>query len=91
MNSLFREMSTRNSLQNPTIMGNISKVRNMMNLVKSNSNPAQALHDMAQSNPQLNQVMSMMNNSGGKSAKDLFYSQAQKMGIDPDQIINMLK
>ena len=71
--------------------GNISKIRNMMNLVKSNGNPIQALHDMAQSNPQLNQVMSMLNNSNGQTAKDLFYSQAQKMGVDPDQIINMLK
>jgi hypothetical protein len=45
---------------------------------------------MANQNPQINQVINMISNSG-MSAKDLFYQQSTQMGVDPNSIIDMLK
>ena len=62
----------------------------MFNTVKSASNPQAMLQNMAQNNPQLRQVMDMINKSGG-NAKQAFYNMAQEKGVNPDEILNMLK
>jgi hypothetical protein len=62
----------------------------MANMLKNQSNPMQMLQMMAGQNPQIANVLNMLGGSG-MSAKQLFMQQAQKMGIDPNQIINMLK
>jgi hypothetical protein len=59
-------------------------------MLKGQSNPMQIIKNMASQNPQVSQVLNMLNGSG-MSAKDLFMQTAQQMGIDPNQIINMLK
>lgn len=62
MNSLYRQMSQQ---------GNQSLL-NMINLFKNSSNPQQLLYQMARQNPQLNNVLSLIQTSR-KSPKDLFY------------------
>ena len=83
-NSLFQSLnaaSTNNQL---------SQIKNMMKLMKGNTNPMQLLQSMSKNNPQLQQVMAMINQSG-KSPKDLFYELAKQKGINPDDIINQLR
>lgn len=62
MNSLYRQMSQQ---------GNQSLL-NMINLFKNSSNPQQLLYQMARQNPQLNNVLNLIQTSR-KSPKDLFY------------------
>lgn len=62
----------------------------MMNLIRNAGNPQQMLQSVAQSNPQVQQVLSMVQMSN-MSPKDLFYQMAQQKGVDPNQILNMLK
>ena len=62
----------------------------MMNMVQNVGNPQAMLMNMAQSNPQLKQVMDIVNNSGG-DPKAAFYKMAQEKGVDPDSVLNMLR
>ena len=68
----------------------LGQVRQMLQLVRSSNNPSAALQMMAQKNPQLKQVMDVVNQSGGDPQK-AFYTLCQQRGVDPQQILNALK
>ena len=48
------------------------------------------LQQMTAQNPQMQQVMNYVNENGG-NAKQAFYKLAQEKGVNPDEILNMLK
>jgi hypothetical protein len=48
------------------------------------------LQSIVSQNPQMQQVMTMINSFGG-DPKTAFYNMAKQKGVDPNQIINMLK
>ena len=66
----------------------IQQVKRMMNMFRAASNPQQMLMQAAQQNPAIGTVMQMCS---GKNPKDVFYEQCQKMGANPDDIINQLR
>lgn len=66
----------------------IQQVKRMMNMFRAARNPQQMLMQAAQQNPAIGTVMQMCN---GKNPKDVFYEQCQKMGVNPDDIINQLR
>lgn len=66
----------------------IQQVKRMMNMFRAASNPQKMLMQAAQQNPAIGTVMQMCN---GKNPKDVFYEQCQKMGVNPDDIINQLR
>lgn len=72
------------------IPNNLTQIKQMMNMVRSAGNPQMMLQSMAQNNPQLKQVLDIIQQSGG-DPKAAFYKMAQEKGIDPDQILSMLK
>ena len=74
MNSLYQQMQTQ-------------QVAGMMKTMK---NPQALLNQMSQNNPQVKQLMTMIQKSG-KSPKELFYQVAQEKGVDPNEILKMLK
>ena len=65
-------------------------IKSMMYLANSSANPQLAIQQMLQNNPQYNQILRLINENGG-SPKAAFYSLANQMGIDPNQVINALK
>lgn len=65
-------------------------IKNMMNLVKSAGNPQMMIQQIMMQNPQMKQAMDYINQNGG-NAKDAFYKLANENGVDPEDIINMLK
>lgn len=84
-------------MQNPMLQAlrsqpanNLSQIKNMMNMIRSARNPQAMLQSMMQNNPQMRQVMDLINQSGG-DPKAAFYKLAQEKGIDPQQILDMLK
>ena len=84
-------------MQNPMLQAlknqpsnNLSQIKSMMNMVKSAGNPQAMLQTLIQNNPQMGQVMTLINQSGG-DPKAAFYKLAQEKGIDPQQILDMLK
>lgn len=84
-------------MQNPMLQAlrsqpsnNLSQIKSMLNMVRSAGNPQAMLQTLIQNNPQMRQVMTLINQSGG-DPKAAFYKLAQEKGIDPQQILDMLK
>ena len=72
------------------IVGNLQKVKEIMATIKNANNPQAMFNQMMGNNPQMKQVMDYVNQNGGNAEK-AFYSYAQQQGINPNEIINMLK
>ena len=68
----------------------MAQIRQMMDMVRSAGNPQAMMSQLAQSNPQLRNVMDIVNQSGG-DPKAAFYRLAQERGVDPNQILSMLR
>ena len=68
----------------------MQKVKQMMGMMNGVQNPQAMLNQMMGNNPQLKQVMDYIQQSGG-DPKTAFYSMADKMGVNPQDIIDMLK
>ena len=69
---------------------NLGQIRSMINLVKSAGNPQAMMSQLVQTNPQMRNVMNYINQSGG-DPKRAFYRMAQERGVDPDEILNMIR
>lgn len=59
-------------------------------MVRGAQNPQAMLQSMVNQNPQMQQVMNLIRQSGG-DPKNAFYALAKQKGIDPNQILNMLR
>ena len=68
----------------------MNQIKQMMNMIKTSSNPQMALNQLMQSNPQMKQVMDLVNTSGN-SPEQLFYALAKQKGINPNEILDALK
>ena len=79
---------------NPMLMSLFSSrlgpVKQMMQTVQMAQNPALALQQMAGQNPQLQQALQLVQQSGG-DAQAAFVKLAREKGVDPQQIMSMLK
>lgn len=62
----------------------------MINLVRGSSNPNQAMQTLIQSNPNLQGVMTYIQQNGG-DARTAFYNLAAQKGVDPNQILQSLQ
>ena len=65
-------------------------VRQMMNAVRMAQNPQAALNQLIMNNPQMKQVMDIVQKHGGDPMK-AFRAEAEARGMDPDEILNMLR
>ena len=62
----------------------------MMQMLKMlKSNPQQALQQMMMNNPKMQEVNNLIKQYG--SPEQAFRHKAQEMGINPDEVINLLK
>lgn len=83
MNQLYQQMNTKAMLSN-------NNIRQIANMMKMSSNPQAMLNQLAQNNPQAKEVIGLIQNSG-KTPKELFYQMANEKGVDPNEILNMLR
>lgn len=81
MNSLFQQLY-RNVPSNP-----MQSIKQTIDMIKAAKNPSALAQTMVNQNPQ---VQKMIQEAGG-DPKQAFYNAAKQKGIDPDEIINMLK
>ena len=65
-------------------------IKQMMGMVNGARNPTAMMTQMMNNNPQMKQVMNVVNQYGGDPQK-AFYALAEQKGIDPQEILNMLK
>lgn len=68
---------------------NLSKIKDMMNILKSSDNPYALLQAFFNQNPKMQQVISYINQNGG-NPEAAFYKMAQEKGIDPNEILKYL-
>ena len=78
MNSLYKQL-----YYNP----GMAQMKNMVDMVKNSNNPQALIQNLVQQNPR---VQALIQQYGG-DPKTAFYSLAQQKGINPDDILNMLK
>ena len=68
----------------------MGQLKNMMSMIRGASNPQGMLQQMMQNNPQYQQAMQLVQQAGG-DPKKAFHQLANQMGVNPDEIMGMLK
>ena len=66
----------------------VSTIKGMINNLRSVQNPDAVLQMLSGKNPLLGNVMRMV---GGRNPQQVFYAECQRQGINPEEILNMLK
>ena len=61
-----------------------------MTLMQNGGNVNGMVQTLLQNNPQTGAIMGYLNKHGG-DARAAFYDMAKEKGVDPNQILNMLK
>ena len=69
---------------------NLQAIKQMAGMVRSANNPQALLQSMAQNNPQLKQVLDVVQQAGNDPQK-AFYAACEQRGVNPQTIIEMLK
>lgn len=69
---------------------NYQQIKELINAVKSSENREMALERVISNNPQYQQAYQEMRQQGG-SLKDVFFRRAKEMGVDANDILNMLR
>lgn len=78
------------AMQNQSATNNQNNALGIIGMLKSSNNPNMMLQQLASSNPMVANTMNLINQYGGNPQK-AFYEEAKKRGIDPNQILGMLK
>ena len=81
MNKLFQQLNPTRKLSLP------NNVKQMISMVKGARNPQQMVQKMVNENPQF---MAMLQMSNG-NPEQAFKSLAKQMGVDPNEIIDLIK
>lgn len=68
----------------------MGQIKQMMNMVSGAQDPMGMLRQLMDRNPQMKQVMDVISNAGG-DPRQAFYALAQQKGVDPQEILNMMK
>ena len=68
----------------------IAKAKQMMNVIQTAQNPQAMLNQMIQSNPQLKQVMDVINQHGGDIDKAV-RTVAEQNGLKPEDVMEMFR
>ena len=66
------------------------QIRQMIGMLKSSGNPQALLMQMMQNNPNVKQAMEIAQQYGGDAEK-AFYALAEQKGINPQEILDLLK
>ena len=68
----------------------VQPIRQMMNAIRTAQNPQLVMNQLIMSNPQMKQVMDIVQKHGGDPMA-AFRAEAEARGINPDEIMGMLK
>jgi len=85
VNNLYEELNQTTHNNN-----GIEYIKRMMNTVRYAANPQLALEELIRSNPQMRNIITLINQNGG-DPKAAFYKLAQEKGVDPEKILSMLR
>ena len=66
------------------------QVKQMIGMIKTAGNPQAMLNQLMMTNPNMKQVMEIVGQYGGDSMK-AFQATAEQMGVNPEEILGMIK
>ena len=72
------------------LVGQMAPIKQMMGMVQSSGNPQMMINQILGNNPHYAQIQKLISDNGG-DAKAAFYSLANQMGIDPNEVLNALR
>ena len=67
--------------------GNIESVKGMMKMFRSAGDQSRVIEELASKNPEINQIVQMSNGV----LKGLFYNLCRQKGVNPADVLNMLR
>lgn len=67
---------------------NIDGIKQFANMYRNAQNPMAMLQGMMKQNPQIAQVMNMLN---GRNPQEVFYSMCKERGVNPDDILSQFR
>lgn len=82
MNPILNQMMNFSLAKNP--------IMQMFKMVMGANNKTNTLQSLAQSNPQMQETLSFINQNGG-NAEQLYYNMCKQKNVDPNIIINQLR
>lgn len=71
------------AIQNPRM----EQIKNTISMMKNAGNPQALVEQMLNQNPQVKNFLAQNNND----PRQAFYSMANQMGVNPDDVLSMLK
>ena len=80
----------RNSGMNQNPVNSNNNMMNVVQAIRMSRNPNLMLQQLAQNNPNVANAMSLIRQYGGDPQK-AFFEEAKRRGVDPNQIIGMLR
>lgn len=78
------------TLNRSAVNPKLSQIKNLMQTVRSAGNPNAMMQQMLSNNPQYAKAMNLIRQNGG-DARAAFYKLAEQSGVDPEEILSMLK
>lgn len=88
MNPFFSGNAPAKASTNGLNMQAVNTVKGMLQNLRSVQNPEAVVQTIASKNPLLGNVMRLV---GGRDPKQVFFEECQRQGIDPNEIINLLR
>lgn len=80
MNPIIQALSKGN-------MSRLGQAKQMAQMLRTSSNPQAMANQVMNNNPQIRQIIQQY----GGDPKTAFYKYAEANGIDPNEVLNMLK
>lgn len=77
----------QNPMLNALMQNKLGPVKQAMNMAQAAANPNAMVQRLLSQNPQVQQLIQQ----AGGDPKRAFYTLAQQMGVDPEQILAQLK
>lgn len=77
-----------NNMQNFGTSMPMTQLKNILTLVNAQQNPQAILQQVAQKNPQMAQVMQLVQ---GRNPQEVFYDMCKQKGVDPESILSQLR
>ena len=65
----------------------MNRARQIMQSIRSSGDPQSIVNNMLSNNPQINQIIKQ----DGGDPKTAFYKYAEANGVNPDEILSMMK
>ncbi len=74
---------------NPMNSNRMGQIKNMIGMFRNSNNPMQLFQQMAMTNPQMQPIMNRIRQ--GQNINDIFQEVCQQRGINPQEIMNLIK